>query len=183
MQQQGGLPAGNSGGHVAFKTSDKTVLSLKASFTSISNSNIRVSNPISEDAAFSAAERAFNGLRRLPGSAKPNLSNLTSKSTASHVWSVQVRTDDGEDWRQVFVDAGNGSVLGSLQLAAYTKYNALPSTSVDPRDGFQVVSDPQDNIASPNGWHLIGGQQQLQSQGTNVGSFVRVGAGLGQCTV
>ncbi|KAF8749252.1 Fungalysin metallopeptidase (M36) [Rhizoctonia solani] len=65
---------------------------------------------------------------------------------------IQVQNAATMEWYLVYVDAANGEVVNLVDFTAEASYRAIPFTSQDPRDGFEVLTDP-DPISSPNGWH------------------------------
>jgi extracellular elastinolytic metalloproteinase len=44
-----------------------------------------------------------------------------------------------------------------MTLKTFLQYLVLPITKQTPPEGFQTLTDPQDTVASPPGWHSTGG--------------------------
>ncbi|KAJ3271318.1 hypothetical protein HDV01_006914, partial [Terramyces sp. JEL0728] len=85
----------------------------------------------------------------------------------------QLRDDAKNKWYQVSVDAQTGQIVQTVDyyshLATY-KVVKLPKTN--PSQGFEVVTDPSDKTASPNGWHKTSSTSFTTSQGNNVESKI-----------
>lgn len=87
---------------------------------------------------------------------------------------VQIQNDTTGTWFEAFVDAHSGDLvtvtdfvarasvlsldLHSLEsiLLTYRQYRVLPIQKETLPEGFQVLTDPQDVTASPQGWHSDG---------------------------
>ncbi|RUP31964.1 Fungalysin metallopeptidase-domain-containing protein [Jimgerdemannia flammicorona] len=68
------------------------------------------------------------------------------------VWSLQLRME--ENWLHAHVDAHRGGVLAMSDWVSDAQYRVFPLPLVDPTEGpRELVTDPYDAIASPNGWH------------------------------
>ena len=74
--------------------------------------------------------------------------------TAILVWVARVETSGGLHSYQTYVDARDGTVVGVVDYIVDFTYRVLPIQKEYPTDGLQPVSDPQNPVASPKGWHL-----------------------------
>ncbi|KAG8916760.1 hypothetical protein FRC01_002885 [Tulasnella sp. 417] len=88
----------------------------------------------------------------------------------------QLRNEDASKWVQAHVDATNpkqGQVIHTVNFVADAAYRALDWKNQDPTwgNGFEMITNPQDNSASPNGWHQIGKTGYKDTQGNNVVSY------------
>ncbi|KAG9045614.1 hypothetical protein FS837_006000 [Tulasnella sp. UAMH 9824] len=93
----------------------------------------------------------------------------------------QLRNADSSKWVEAYVDATNpkqGDVVQVVNFVADASYNALPWNKQDPTwadagasDGFTMITNPEDSVASPDGWHRIGDTSYTDTQGNNVISY------------
>ncbi|CCO36078.1 hypothetical protein BN14_10201 [Rhizoctonia solani AG-1 IB] len=75
------------------------------------------------------------------------------------------------EWYLVYIDAANGEVVNLVDFTAEASYRVIPFTSQDPRDGFEVITDPHDPLSSPNGWHQYGTTSTTTTSGNNIISY------------
>ncbi|KAJ3254026.1 hypothetical protein HK103_007565 [Boothiomyces macroporosus] len=85
----------------------------------------------------------------------------------------QLKDSKKAKWYQVSVDAQTGQIIQTIDyfqhLATY-KVVKLPKSN--PSQGFEVVTDPADKTASPQGWHKTASQSFTNTQGNNVESMI-----------
>ncbi|GLS26342.1 M36 family metallopeptidase [Marinibactrum halimedae] len=87
------------------------------------------------------------------------------------VWNFQFELED--QWPDITVDATSGEVITSLDTISYANYrvfgyptaNPALATPAAPADGRVMVVDPEDPVASPDGWFNDGG---VSMEGNNV---------------
>lgn len=90
----------------------------------------------------------------------------------AHVF--QVRNDEANTWYEAFVDVNNADVISVTDFVAkatvcsllsiifrdiysfFRQYRVVPIQKQDPREGFENLAEPQDTVASPQGWHSDG---------------------------
>ncbi|KZV98573.1 hypothetical protein EXIGLDRAFT_641442 [Exidia glandulosa HHB12029] len=51
-----------------------------------------------------------------------------------------------------YVDAATSAVVSVINQTLDLTYRAIPITARDPNDGFELIVDPEDLVASPSGW-------------------------------
>ncbi|KAG8910590.1 hypothetical protein FRC01_006247 [Tulasnella sp. 417] len=83
----------------------------------------------------------------------------------------QLRNEDASKWVQAHVDATNpsqGEVIHVVDFVAHASYRALDWSKQDPTwgNGFTMIENPEDKIASPEGWHT-----SADTRGNNVISY------------
>lgn len=87
-------------------------------------------------------------------------------------WRFSFQTPDLEHWYDGFVNASTGETVHVNDRAAHAAYNvyALPTTSPSV-GGRSLVTDPQEALASPFGWHDtdgIAGAEFTDTRGNNI---------------
>lgn len=87
----------------------------------------------------------------------------------------QLRDDAAQKWIQVSVDSNTGEIVQVIDYVQKASFKVLALPKVAPGDGFDVVTDPYDRTASPNGWNKIGDQTFSDTQGNNVDSTLNGG--------
>jgi extracellular elastinolytic metalloproteinase len=85
----------------------------------------------------------------------------------------QLRDDSKSKWYQVTVDAENGQVVQVVDYVQQASYKVLKLPKSNPTDGFEVVADPHNPTASPEGWHKTATRSFTDTQGNNVESKIR----------
>lgn len=80
----------------------------------------------------------------------------------------QLRNAETSKWVQSHVDATHlkPSVVHVADYVVSAAYNVVESSQQDPTwSGFKSVTNPQDPIASPNGWHQDSKENYTATQG------------------
>ncbi|KAG8927781.1 hypothetical protein FRC01_006935 [Tulasnella sp. 417] len=82
----------------------------------------------------------------------------------------QLRNENASKWVQAHIDVTKltqGEVLHVVDFVTHASYRALEWQNHDPTwgDGIKVVTDPQDQEASPEGWHTRNGASYEDTQG------------------
>jgi extracellular elastinolytic metalloproteinase len=148
-----GIPVVNGVANVALKSGAK-VASYGANF--VKPSHVSSATPsITVDQALAAAEKQLSATRVADAPTSTEYF-LTAQNEAVLVHVVQVQTANVANWFQAYVDAATGSVIGQVDFVAHASYKVLPIQKQDPREGLELLVDPEDLTASPSGW-VIGG--------------------------
>lgn len=114
-----------------------------------------VSSPtptISELDAIKFAETALGGTYN----DHPTKREYVITDTHSAILAYVIQIQSNEHWYEVFVSANSPSpsIVNLIDFTAHAAYRALPFTVQYPTpSAFQLIQNPQDLSASPNGWH------------------------------
>ncbi|KAI8903982.1 Fungalysin metallopeptidase-domain-containing protein, partial [Gorgonomyces haynaldii] len=103
---------------------------------------------ISEQDAIAAAEKFLSGKKNQIPVTK-NFLELPGGKIAL-CYSFQVEGD--KVFAGVSVDAASGQVVEVVNYLNDFSYKVIELPNNDPRDGFSVAVDPENKVASPNGW-------------------------------
>ncbi|KDR71798.1 hypothetical protein GALMADRAFT_143583 [Galerina marginata CBS 339.88] len=120
--------------------------------------------------AISAAERRLSGTHN--GHPTKTQYLATANGHLALVHAIQIANAGLGTFYEAFVDAHSGQLLSLTDF-----YTVLPTPGgAAPPDGFQVLTDPEDNIASPSiidwpGWHSISTTSTTTTDGNNVVCF------------
>lgn len=87
-------------------------------------------------------------------------------------WNLVIRTTDGRDWWNIFVDVESGEILKQVNWMSRDSYDVFPVPVENPTvSDRMLVSDVAHPIASPYGWHdtnMIAGAEFTDTRGNNV---------------
>ncbi|MEM7541654.1 MAG: M36 family metallopeptidase [Pseudomonadota bacterium] len=87
-------------------------------------------------------------------------------------WNLVIRTPDGRDWWDMYVDAESGAVLRKINWMVRDSYNVVPLPFESPSESPRlVVLNAATATASPFGWHDtngIAGAEFTDTRGNNV---------------
>ncbi|KDR71794.1 hypothetical protein GALMADRAFT_229312 [Galerina marginata CBS 339.88] len=125
--------------------------------------------------AISVAERRLNGTHN--GHPTKTQYLATSDGHLALVHAIQIENDELGTFYEAFVDAHSGQLLSLTDFVCDASYTVLPTPGgAAPPDGFQTVTDPGDNTATPSipvwwGWHAIGNICTTTTDGNNVVSY------------
>ncbi|KAH9850436.1 Fungalysin metallopeptidase-domain-containing protein [Lenzites betulinus] len=166
-QQINGVSVANAVANVAFNKANK-VVSFGSSF--VKPSSVPSTTPsISLEDAIAKAESALSGkFNEHP----PTLEFVVQKDGSlalTHV--MQIQNDDTGAWFEAFVDAHSGEIVHLTDFVAKASYRVLPITKETLPEGFEVLTDPQNPAASPDGWHSDGTTTTTTTAGNNVVTF------------
>ncbi|CAB4423468.1 unnamed protein product [Rhizophagus irregularis] len=83
------------------------------------------------------------------------------------VWDLQIEMEN--NWYHAHINANTGELIALMDWVADATYNVFPLGVNDPSDGGrELVTDPNDVISSPYGWHNQGERNFTNTIGNNV---------------
>ncbi|KAG8695805.1 hypothetical protein FRC08_007548, partial [Ceratobasidium sp. 394] len=166
-QAMNGIPIANAVANVAMK-GDK-IMSYGASF--VKPRTVASAVPVLTAAqAIAKAEQALGGKYDEWPTELNYFATDNDHLVLAHV--IQIQNIHSGDWKQAYVDANSGELVNIVDFVADASYRVIPLQNQDPREGgFQVVKDPQDVAASPNGWHESRGIKTTETAGNNAVSY------------
>ncbi|CAE6378154.1 unnamed protein product [Rhizoctonia solani] len=142
------ITVANAVANVALK--GERVVSFGASF--VKPKSIAAATPkLTKEDAISKAEASIGGKYNTAPTSIEYFAKDSGDVVLTHV--VQVQNDENDEWYEVFVDANSGEIVNVISFVAHAKYRVIPFALQNPNDGFQTLTDPQDPITSPDGWH------------------------------
>lgn len=87
-------------------------------------------------------------------------------------WRLNIQTTDREHWYDAYVSAMTGQAIYAADWISHATYNVYAAPLESPNAGGRtIVTDPQDALASPYGWHDTDGASGAEftdTQGNNV---------------
>lgn len=166
-QKHDNIPFANAVANIAYK--DNKVVAFGHSFVNISK--IASSTPrITVASAITTAQTALKGTYNGFPTTIEYLVQEDGSVALTYV--IQVRDKKAGIWAEAFVDAHSGQFLSSTNFVTYASYRVLPITEQNITQGIEVLTDPQDLIASPLGWHNDGTNKTTDTSGNNVIAFL-----------
>ncbi|GLB39054.1 putative peptidase M36 family protein [Lyophyllum shimeji] len=170
-QLHGGVAFANAVANIAWK--DGKVVAFGSSFVPInSTSNIANSKPtLDVNSVLPTAEAALDGKFNGQPPTLEYLVNEDGSVALTHVF--QVENETAGTWFEAFVCAHTGRLLSVTDFVAHASYTVLPIHKETFPEGQETLTDPQDTVASPFGWHSTDGKTKSTStSGNNVQAFV-----------
>uniref|UniRef100_A0A1D1YKY7 Extracellular metalloproteinase NpI n=1 Tax=Anthurium amnicola TaxID=1678845 RepID=A0A1D1YKY7_9ARAE len=83
------------------------------------------------------------------------------------VWDIQIEMEN--NWYHAHINANTGELIALMDWVADAAYNVYSLGLNDPSEGSrELVVDPNDIIASPDGWHNQGDKNFTKTIGNNV---------------
>ncbi|EJD40773.1 metalloprotease MEP2 [Auricularia subglabra TFB-10046 SS5] len=160
-----GVPVANAVANVALSPQDK-VVSFGHSFTAGTPKSVASPQPaISVETATANAEADLSGMRNeIPAKLEYV---LTEDDTLVLAHTVQIESHDDGHLLEAFVDAHSGEVVAVNDFTTSITYRVLPIRKQAPTEGFEVLTNPADLTASPNGWQQVPGSSATTSTSGN----------------
>ncbi|KAM5541595.1 hypothetical protein V8D89_004785 [Ganoderma adspersum] len=170
QQQINGIPVANAVANVAFNM-DNRVVSFGSSFVELESSAVPSNTPsLSAGDAIAKAESELGGAYDGHPTKLEFIAREDGSVSLTHA--VQIRDDDRDMLVEAFVDAHSGDIVQLTDFSAHASYRVVPITRQNITQGFQTLTNPQNLVASPSGWHNNGGIRTTDTSGNNVITFV-----------
>jgi extracellular elastinolytic metalloproteinase len=81
---------------------------------------------------------------------------------------VEVETSEPDwHWFQSFINAADGTTVAHNDFVAHSSYNAVDLHVQDVTEKYGTYTNPEDKVASPNGWHTVSGTTSTDTSGNN----------------
>ncbi|KAF8601974.1 hypothetical protein BDV93DRAFT_474962 [Ceratobasidium sp. AG-I] len=162
-QQFNGIPVANAVANVAIK--DDKVVSFGASFVK-PKSVASATATFPKQNAIAKAESTTGAKYNSVATGLEYFAKDTDHVVLTHT--IQVQNESTGEWYLVYVDAASGEVVNLVDFVSDASYRVVPFTSQDLTTGFSTITDPQDTVSSPNGWHQYGTTTTTTTSGNNV---------------
>ncbi|KAF8649604.1 hypothetical protein AX16_005695 [Volvariella volvacea WC 439] len=165
-QAHKGIPFANAVANVGWRGS--SVVSFGASF--VKPKKIASSKPtLRLRDVIPRTEKALGGKYNGHPATLEYLARPDGSAALVHVFQVQ---NDAEDFFvEAFVDAHTGELLSLTDFVAEATYRVLPIQKQAFPEGLETLVNPEDTLASPNGWHNDGSTTTTVTAGNNVVSY------------
>ncbi|KDR76592.1 hypothetical protein GALMADRAFT_67220 [Galerina marginata CBS 339.88] len=151
-QSHDAVPFANAVANVGFNK-DQKVVSFGSSF--VTPKTIASSTPTIPLAdAIAAAEKALGGKFNNHPATLEFFAKPDNTAVLTHV--IQIENDQTGAWVEAFVDAHSGDLISVTDFVSKASYLVLPMQKETLLDGFELLTDPADLVASPLGWHNTG---------------------------
>ncbi|ESK92607.1 putative extracellular elastinolytic metalloproteinase precursor [Moniliophthora roreri MCA 2997] len=166
-QYHDGVPFVNAVANVALK--QDRVVAFGQSF--VDTTNIADSKPSVEVASvIPRVEQALDGKHN---SVQPTVEYLTLQDSSIVLFHViQVQNEAAMTWHEAYVDAHSGELVSITDFVAQASYKVLPMWKELPTEGYEILVDHQNSVASPFGWHNDGITNTTVTAGNNVITYI-----------
>ncbi|KXN84354.1 Extracellular metalloproteinase NpI [Leucoagaricus sp. SymC.cos] len=165
-----GIPVANAVANIAYNNASE-IVSFGSSFVDTKGMTIAPSTPTktwkevlpNTEAALGGKYFAVSGSNTTvdDNDISPNLEYvLKSDGTMALAYVMQIRNEEDDHmWVEAFVDAHSGELVHLTDFVAHATFNVVPIQKQNFFDGREVLVDPEDLEASPNGWVAPSGQE------------------------
>ncbi|KDR73072.1 hypothetical protein GALMADRAFT_228748 [Galerina marginata CBS 339.88] len=162
-QEDSGLKITNAVANIAWRGDH--VVAFGCSFKKM-RSKANKNPTLSVESVKSTAESALNGTHNDHPTSLEYFVLPSGDLALAHV--IQIQNKEADTRYDAFVDAHSGQLLSAIDYVWNGTYKVLPIPGqAEPPSGFQKVTDPQDDIASPLGWHTVGTTSTTSTEGNN----------------
>ncbi|KAI0797286.1 Fungalysin metallopeptidase-domain-containing protein [Irpex lacteus] len=166
-QQIDGVPVANAVANVAFNHAGK-VVAFGSSF--VKPSSVPSSKPtLTLEEAIVKAESALGGKYNEWPATLEFIAKEDGSVALTHV--VQIQNDETGAWVEAFIDAHSGELVHITDFVTKASFFVLPITKETPPEGLQLLTNPEDLTASPDGWNNDGTTSTTDTSGNNVITF------------
>ncbi|KAI0045239.1 hypothetical protein FA95DRAFT_1495726 [Auriscalpium vulgare] len=166
-QTSNGVPFANAVANVAFNHDGK-VVAFGSSFVKPTKIASHVPTVSLED-AIATAEKTLDGkFNDFPATLE---FLVLDDNTVALTHVVQIQNEATGAWVEAFVDAHANKVLSIVDFVTKASYRVLPIQKETLLEGFELLVDPQDLLASPDGWHNDGTTSTTTTAGNNAIAF------------
>ncbi|KZV85209.1 putative extracellular elastinolytic metallo proteinase precursor [Exidia glandulosa HHB12029] len=168
QQSVKGIPVVNAVANVALNKGEKVV---SFGHTFVTPKTISSTTPkLTAAEAIARAEEQLSGTH--DGTPTKIEFVFTENDHLALVHTVQVESNDNGHLLESFIDAATGEVVQVHDFTNSITYRVLPIRKQAPTEGFEVLTDPADLTASPNGWQQVpGSTATTTTSGNNAIAF------------
>ncbi|TEB21331.1 hypothetical protein FA13DRAFT_140775 [Coprinellus micaceus] len=158
-----GIPFANAVANVAFK--GESAVTFGSSF--VKPKKIAATTPtVSVESVIPKIEAELNGKYNGHPTTVEYLARPDGTAALTHV--IQIQNADENTWYEAFVDAHSGELLSITDFSAEAAYRVLPIQKQDLPEGLELLTNPHDTVASPQGWHYTSTGTTTTTAGNNV---------------